>query len=104
LRDRSTDFAAADAVVLGASFDTSEENKTFAETERFGFRLLSDVDRTVGAEYQVTRAPDDQYAAFPQRIAYLIGPDGVVRKSYVVTDVSGFAGKVLSDLRALRAS
>lgn len=91
-------------VILGASFDTPEENKAFAENERFGFRLLSDVDRAVGAEYEVTRAPDDQYAALPQRIAYLIDPDGVIRKAYEVTDVNSFAAQVLTDVRALQSA
>lgn len=89
-------------VILGASFDTPEENKAFAEGEQFGFRLLSDVDRTVGATYEVTRASDDQHAGFAQRIAYLIDPDGVIRRSYEVTDVEGFAGQVLRDLGELR--
>lgn len=85
-------------MILGASFDTPEENKAFAEAQQFGFRLLSDVDRRVGAAYEVLRSPDDQYAAFPMRIAYLIDPGGVVRRSYAVSDVAGFADSVLEDL------
>ena len=90
--------------MLGASFDTPEENKTFAETEQFGFRLLSDVDRTVGQAYEVLRGPDEQYPDFPKRIAYLVDPDGVIRRSSEVTDVDGFAGQVLADVRELRGT
>jgi peroxiredoxin Q/BCP len=86
--------------VLGASFDTPEENRAFAEEQQFGFRLLSDVDMQVGAAYEVVRPPGADYADFPLRIAYLIDPDGIVRKSYEVKDVAGFAGQVLADLAA----
>jgi peroxiredoxin Q/BCP len=103
LRDWSADLAAADCVVLGASFDTPEDNKAFAEEQRFGFRLLSDVDHAAGARYEVTRAPGEEHAGFAKRIAYLIDPEGVIAKSYEVTDVAGFAGQVLADLGALRA-
>ena len=87
--------------MLGASFDPPADNKAFAEAQDFGFRLLSDVDRSVGRAYEVVRAPDEQYADMALRIAYLIGPDGVIRKSYQVTDVAGFADQVLADLQEL---
>ena len=53
------DFTSAQCVVLGASFDTVEENRAFAEAEDFGFRLLSDVDRTVGRAYEAARPDGD---------------------------------------------
>jgi thioredoxin-dependent peroxiredoxin len=88
--------------VLGASFDTPEDNRTFAEAEQFGFRLLSDVDQTVGALYQVARPDGDERAGYALRIAYLIGPDGVIRKAYEVSDTGGFAQQVLDDLQVLQ--
>jgi peroxiredoxin len=59
------------------------------------------VDRKVGTLYQVTRPPDDERATFALRIAYLIDPDGTIRKAYEVTDVDGFAAEVVADLEAL---
>jgi peroxiredoxin Q/BCP len=88
--------------VLGASFDTPADNKRFADAQRFGFRLLSDVDKVVGKAYEVTRQPDDQYASVPLRISYLIDPDGMIRRSYAVADVAAHAQQVLDDLDALR--
>jgi peroxiredoxin len=88
--------------VLGASFDTPEDNRTFKEAEHFGFRLLSDVDQRVGAMYEVTRPPGDERAGFALRIAYLIDPEGIIRKAYDVTDTSGFAQQVLEDMLALQ--
>jgi cytochrome oxidase Cu insertion factor (SCO1/SenC/PrrC family) len=37
-------------------------------------------------------------------LAYLVDPDGVIRKSYEVKDVNTFADDVLADLRKLHAS
>lgn len=88
--------------MLGASFDTPEENKAFADEQRFPFRLLCDTDRSVGARYEVLRGPDDKFPDFAKRIAYVIDPEGAIRKSYEVTDVGGFAAQVVADLEALR--
>ncbi len=95
-------MASTDAVVLGASFDTPEDNRVFAEAEQFWFRLLSDVDKRVGALYEVTRSPGDERAGFALRIAYLIDPEGIIRAAYEVTDTSGFAQQVLDDLQLLQ--
>ena len=88
-------------MVLGASFDTPGENKAFCDAEGFPFRLLSDTDREVGRRYEVVRAPGEEYADYAKRIAYLIDPAGVIRRSYDVTDVEGFAAMVLADLADL---
>jgi thioredoxin-dependent peroxiredoxin len=87
---------------LGASFDTPEDNKAFADAQRFGYRLLSDVNRTVAGSYEVTRGPEEQNPGYPRRIAYLIDGNGNIRKAYEVSDVAGFAGDVLADLRILQ--
>lgn len=89
--------------MLGASFDTSADNKSFADEQQFGFRLLADTDRRVGRKYGVARADDDQYAAFPLRLSFLIDPDGVIRGVYRVADVSTHADDVLAELEALQA-
>lgn len=104
MRDRAAAFDAAGCVVLGASFDTPEENRQFAETHSFGFPLLCDVDRAVGTAYDVIRAPDDQFAAFPLRVSYLIDGTGVIRRSYGVTDVTTHADEVLADLARLQSA
>ena len=64
--------------------------------------MLSDTDMTVGRTYQVTRSPDDERANYALRIAYLIDPDGTIRKAYEVTDTGGFASEVLRDLELLQ--
>ena len=87
--------------MLGASFDTPEENLAFAKDQNFPFRLLSDVDRKVGAQYHVTRTAGEKYEQYARRYAYLIGPDGVIKQSYDVTDVAAHAEAVLADIERL---
>ena len=88
--------------MLGASYDTPEENKAFADAQSFQYRLLSDVDRSVATAYGATRPSDDKYPDFPKRVSFLIDPDGVVRRTYEVTDPAGHADVVLADLDELR--
>lgn len=102
LRDRADDFEAAGCTIIGASFDSVAENKAFADAQRFPFPLLSDVERAVGRRYQVVRPDDDQYAAFPLRVSYLIDPAAVIRRAYSVTDVGDHAAAVLRDLADLQ--
>jgi peroxiredoxin Q/BCP len=102
LRDRDEDFGDAGCTVIGVSFDSSADNKRWADSQGFGFRLLSDEDHSVGRVYQVERDPDDQYAAFPLRVSYLVDPDGVVRKTFAVSGVADHATEVLDVLAELR--
>jgi peroxiredoxin Q/BCP len=89
-------------VILGVSFDKSEDNKGFAEKEGFPFRLLSDVDRTVGEAYETKRAPEESSPEYAKRRTYLIDPEGVIRKAYRVQDIPTHPGQVLEDLKALQ--
>ena len=102
LRDRASEYAEVDCVVLGASFDTPAENKAFADDQGFEYQLLSDVDRSVGTAYEVVRPAGDQYEAMPMRVSYLIDPEGVIRRAYSVTDVAGHADAVLADVAGLQ--
>lgn len=88
-------------MILGASFDTPAENKAFADAQGFDYPLLSDIERVTGAAYEVVRAADSQYANFPERLSYLIDPEGNIAKSYAVKDVAAHAGEVLADLATL---
>ncbi len=63
--------------------------------------MLSDWDEQVGVAYEV-RDPGTEKVKFAKRLAYLIDPDGIIRKSYEVADVNTFAGDVLADLRQLQ--
>jgi peroxiredoxin Q/BCP len=90
-------------VILGASFDTPEENRIFAENNGFPFRLLSDVDRSVGALYETLRAPEEQFNEWAKRRTFVIDPEGVIRKVYAVKDAMAHPAELLDDLRPLVA-
>lgn len=66
-------------MILGISFDTVDANRKFAQKYNFPYRLLCDTDKQVGLAYG---AADDASAQYPSRIAYLIGADGRVEKSF----------------------
>jgi peroxiredoxin Q/BCP len=88
--------------VLGISFDAPEDNAAFRDKHSFPFRLLSDTTKTVGATYEVLRDAGDPFADYPKRISYLIDPDGMIAKSYEVSDPGGHGAEVLTDLEALQ--
>lgn len=46
------------------------------------------------------RDPEEQYADYPKRIAYLIDPDGKVAAAEEVSDPGGFGPHALSMLAA----
>jgi thioredoxin-dependent peroxiredoxin len=101
LRDSASEFLDANCAIVGASFDTPHDNLAFARAQEFDYPLLSDVDRQVGAAYQVLRPADDQYSEYPRRYSYLIDGTGIIRRAYAVSDVAAHAADVLADLREL---
>lgn len=90
--------------MLGASFDTPEDNHAFRAAEAFPHLLLSDVGRRVGTAYDVLRPPSSPGQMFPARISYLIARDGTIAEAYEVTDTAGHADAVLVDLRRYMCS
>ena len=93
---------------MGVSYDTPKDQKAFAEAEQFPFRLLSDIDKSTGAAYDVARDPDDRLFAFgPKRITYLVDPEGTIVRAYDLDDHKGLdvhADQVLADIRALQVA
>ena len=87
--------------ILGISFDAAEANRAFREKYDFPFRLLSDYDEQVGVKYE-TRDPGTDKVSFAKRYSYLIDPDGIIRKSYEVTDIPVHPAEVLADLHELQ--
>lgn len=81
-------------MILGASFDTVEENAAFAEKFSFPFQLLCDTSREVGRAYGAEKDP----ARGPKRISYLIGPDQTIVKAYETVNTAEHPGEVLADI------
>ena len=84
--------------VVGASFDTMEDNRAFAEQQGLPFRLLSDADRIAGKVYETERHPSEQSPEYAKRRTFVIDPEGVIRKVYRVRDIAGHPDELLRDL------
>lgn len=91
-------------MVLGISYDTPEDNKTFAENEGFPFLLLSNTDHSVGIAYEVERDEEDRFRGVPRRITYVIDPEGIIRLAYVIVtqQIASHPDRVLADLTSLK--
>lgn len=87
--------------VVGASFDTVEDNRAFAEQQGLPFRLLSDTERIAGRAYETVRHPSEQSPEYAKRRTYVIDPDGMIRKAYRVRDIPAHPDELLRDLDEL---
>jgi peroxiredoxin Q/BCP len=88
IRDHSTDYEAAGAVVLGVSPDEPAKLRKFADKYGLPFTLLADTDHAV-AEAWGTWGEKKMYGRQyfgNQRATFLIDEDGVVR--HVIPKVS----------------
>ena len=93
-------------MILGISFDSVADQKSFADDQGFPYALLSDADKSIGKLYDAERQPGEKYAehGIPRRISYLIHPSGEIHKAYDVendgSDLAAHADAVLADIRA----
>ena len=81
--------------LLGVTFSTPEDLRTWRDEVRLQCDLLSDVDRTVGLAYGAASSVDQEKA---RRMSVLVGPDGNVVAVYPNPDVERHAREVLDDL------
>jgi peroxiredoxin len=82
-------------VVLGITFSSSEELKTWATETGVTTNLLCDADRLVALAYGAADSADQEK---PSRVSVLIGADGKIRKTYTVSDAEGHPSEVIMDL------
>jgi peroxiredoxin Q/BCP len=103
-RDRAPEFEEMGVALVGASFDTIEDNRAFSEEHGFPFPLLSDHERAVGERYETKRHPEERSPEYAKRRTYLIDPEGVIRKAYRVRDIPAHPDEVLRDLADMGAA
>lgn len=77
--------------VLGVSFDPPAVNRAFAEKHGFGFPLLSDTTRALALAVGAADRVED---AFPRRVTFVIGPEGLVEQAIETADPRGQAGQL----------
>jgi thioredoxin-dependent peroxiredoxin len=80
VRDRSADYVAAGARVVGISADPVKAIKKFADKYELNFTLLADEDHSVCDEYGtwVEKSMYGKKYWGVQRATYVIGPDGTI--------------------------
>jgi thioredoxin-dependent peroxiredoxin len=94
-------YAAANAVVLGVSFDTVESHKTFCTKDSLSFKLLADPDGKVISAYGVpANARGDM--KFASRDTFLISPNGKVLNFWEVKDIDNHSDAVLAAIAAAK--
>jgi peroxiredoxin Q/BCP len=94
-RDQKADFDRLNVTVLGASFNSIEENAAFAKKYDFNFPLLCDTERTLGLAYG---ACDNAKARHAKRISILIDEAGNVARVYDSVNPRDHPAQVLADL------
>jgi peroxiredoxin Q/BCP len=84
VRDRSSDYKAAGARVLGVSPDKVEAVDKFARKFNLDFTLLADADHAVAEKYGtwVEKSMYGKKYMGVQRATFIIGPDGKIAKVF----------------------
>lgn len=95
-RDNFADLK-KELTILGASADSVEKHKGFADKYELPFSLLSGKDNGLVAAY----GADGK--TFKKRTSFLIDPEGVIRKLYKSVKPLEHAEQVLRDVKALKA-
>ena len=94
-------YKAANAVVLGVSFDTTQSHQTFCTKESLSFKLLADPEGKVVNEYGVPVKTFNS-TKIASRQTFLIDPDGKIAKVWpdVNKDLQGHSASVLAAIAA----
>jgi len=101
--ERSDDFAAAGAVVLGVSKDSVKKHDKFIAKHDLKIALLSDENGDVCERYGtwVEKSMYGKTYMGIERATFLIGPDGKIAQIWPKVKVPGHVEAVLAAVKAL---
>jgi peroxiredoxin Q/BCP len=99
-RDGFADFKKKDAVVLGVSPDSVKSHDKFAEKFKLPFTLLADEDHKISESYGVWGEKSFMGRKYMgvNRVTFLIGPDGKIKKIWPAVKPEEHADEVLAAL------
>jgi peroxiredoxin Q/BCP len=102
-RDAYAEFEDRGVAVLGISDDPVDDLASFASEYDLPFRLLSDADGGVSAQYDSYGEKNMFGNTFDGvfRNTYVVGPDGAVALAYEGVSPDGHAEVILNDLDGL---
>jgi len=97
-RDKSGNFTAKDAVIVGISPDNEADQLKFKTELGLPFKLLADPDHAVAEAYGVWKEKirDGKTSMGVDRTTFLIGPDGAIRQIFGAVNPDGHAEEVLA--------
>jgi peroxiredoxin Q/BCP len=100
---RQPDFAAAGAVIVGVSPDSTKSHERFKAKHRLGIRLAADEDLKVIRKYGLWAEKSMFGRKFMgvERATFLIAPDGRVAQSWRKVRIKGHVDEVLEAVRSL---
>jgi peroxiredoxin Q/BCP len=106
IRDRRADYEAAGARVLGASPDTVEDIKKFADKQSLDFTLLADADHAVAEKYGtwVEKKMYGKTYMGVTRSTFVIDPEGKVATVFPKVKPAEHDELVLKALGELQAA
>ena len=81
--------------MLGITFSAPDELKKWRDEVGLAAELLCDADRTVAMAYGAADSADQEKA---RRVSVLVGPDGMVVRTYAAPDAGTHPGEALADL------
>ena len=90
------------AIILGVSVDSAQSHKEFCTKEGLNFKLLSDPDGKISAQYGSIM--DYKGAKIAARNTFLINPEGKIAKVYTGVKPADHSEQVLKDLNELKKS
>jgi len=88
-------FEQNNIAVVGASFNSVEQNAAFAAKNAYNFPILCDTARTLGMAYGACTEPKARYA---KRVSYLIDESGKIQRCYPSVNPRDHAAQVLADV------
>ena len=97
-RDLYAQFTALDCAVIGASTDSVESHRAFAEKHALPFTLLADSSGELAQVFGVLKGK------MADRVSFVIGGDGRVIRTFNDVAPRGHAQQVLSFVRAFLES
>jgi peroxiredoxin Q/BCP len=97
-RDLYEQFISFDCAVIGASTDSVESHRAFAEKHALPFPLLADADGELARAFGVLEK------GVAQRITFVLDRDGRLVRSFLEVSPRGHAQRVLDFIRTLLES
>ena len=99
-RDEFAAFKKKGAVVLGVSTDSAKSHDKFVEKQKLPFTLLADEDKKIVNAYGVWGEKHFMGMKFmgTNRVTFLIGPDGRIKKIWPKVKPAQHAQEVLAAL------